>query len=424
MLQQTADQDEGGSLGSRVAAAHRRSWTDVVLAIEGLAIVPLVTMRGAPAWSVVRALVAVLITVGLLLANRSRAPWPGVARTGAGLLGVVLGTAIGVSFTVRAGLSVEGVAGLVVLATGLVLAVDGTVQLVRRVHGWWRLLAVPVAFVVLQFVAVPLFGALVITHVPPDEAAARTPEDLGLRFEEVTFTTADGVALSAWYIPSTNRAALLLLAGSGSTRDTLLDHAQVLVRHGYGALILDHRGHGRSGGVAMDVGWFGTIDVAAATAYLEKRPDVDDSKIGVVGLSMGGEEAITAAASNRSIAAVVAEGATARDAADVEPALGVTGAIERITSWTQFRLADLMTDASTPEPLVSAARSTAPTPVLLIAGDGEHDANERLRAAAPDTIALWIVADAPHIGALTSRPQEWEARVVDFLDAALEPIAG
>ena len=62
--------------------------------------------------------------------------------------------------------------------------------------------------------------------------------------------------------PTRRVVALVLLAGSGSGRDTLLDHAVVLARHGYGALLLDNRGHGRSGGVGMDVGWFGTIDVA------------------------------------------------------------------------------------------------------------------------------------------------------------------
>jgi dienelactone hydrolase len=393
----------------------------VALLIEGGAVVPLVALRGSPGWCVVRAAVVVALTAGALVANRSRAPWPGILRTVAGLTGVVLGAAIGVSFGARAGLSFVGVAGLVVLGAGSALLVDGTVVLVRATHRWWRLLALPIAFVVLQFVAVPLFGALVITNVPPDAGSTRTPADLGLPFEEVSFTASDGVDLSAWYIPSTNRAALLVLAGSGSDRTSVLDHAAVLAGHGYGALLLDNRGHGRSGGIGMDVGWFATIDVAAAIAYLETRPDVDASKVGVVGLSMGGEQAITAAASNRSIRAVVAEGATARDSADREPGPGVAGAIERVTSWTQFRLADLMTDASTPEPLESAARSSAPTPVLLIAGEGELAANERMRAASPAAIELWHLPDAPHTGALGAQREEWEARVVGFLETALAP---
>ena len=36
--------------------------------------------------------------------------------------------------------------------------------------------------------------------------------------------------------------------GSGSTRTAVLGQAAVLARHGYGALLVDPRGHGRSGG--------------------------------------------------------------------------------------------------------------------------------------------------------------------------------
>jgi alpha-beta hydrolase superfamily lysophospholipase len=64
----------------------------------------------------------------------------------------------------------------------------------------------------------------------------------------VAFRTADGVQLSAWYIPPRNGAAVLLLPGAGSTRAAVLSQGAVLARHGYGALLLDGRGHGRSGG--------------------------------------------------------------------------------------------------------------------------------------------------------------------------------
>ena len=60
---------------------------------------------------------------------------------------------------------------------------------------------------------------------------------------------------------------------------------------GYGVLLLDARGHGDSGGRAMDLGWFGDLDVTAAVDHLAARDDVDPDRIGAVGMSMGGEEA-------------------------------------------------------------------------------------------------------------------------------------
>jgi len=65
----------------------------------------------------------------------------------------------------------------------------------------------------------------------------------------------------------------------------------------------------------MDFGWYGEADVSAGVSYLAGRSDVDEGRIAVVGLSMGGEEAIGAAAARR-IRAVVAEGATNRAFAD------------------------------------------------------------------------------------------------------------
>ena len=77
-------------------------------------------------------------------------------------------------------------------------------------------------------------------------------------------TTDDGVRLAGWYVTSTNRAAVVLLHGAGSTRSDVLDEAAVLAGDGFGVLMIDARGHGDSGGRAMDFGWYGDADIAAA----------------------------------------------------------------------------------------------------------------------------------------------------------------
>lgn len=41
--------------------------------------------------------------------------------------------------------------------------------------------------------------------------------------------TAGGLKLAGWWIPSRNHAAVVLLHGSGSTREDVLEHAKVLV---------------------------------------------------------------------------------------------------------------------------------------------------------------------------------------------------
>ena len=175
----------------------------------------------------------------------------------------------------------------------------------------------------------------------------------------MTVTTDDGVRLAGWYLPSTNRAAVVLLHGAGSTRSDVLDEAAVLARHGFGVLMIDARGHGDSAGRAMDFGWHGDADIAAATGYLADRPDVDRQRIGVVGMSMGGEEALGATATNDLIRAVIAEGATARNAADeawLSDQFGVRGLVQVQLERLQDVATDALTSASVPPRCVKPSR--------------------------------------------------------------------
>jgi uncharacterized protein len=256
------------------------------------------------------------------------------------------------------------------------------------------------------------------TNVPPSEIAA-TPADLGLVFETVGVTTSDGVDLAAWYLPGTTDAAIVVAHGAGSTRSDALDQAEVLNRNGFGVLLIDARGHGDSDGSAMDFGWYGDLDIAAGIDHLTARPDVDPEHIGVLGLSMGGEEAIGIAADAR-VRAVVAEGATARTAADkawLSAAYGWRGWLQEQVEKVQFGITDLLTDASPPPTLRSAVARSATTPFLLItAGQvtDERYAADFIRSVAPGRVAVWTVDGAAHTGGLDTAPGEWEARVVSF----------
>jgi fermentation-respiration switch protein FrsA (DUF1100 family) len=144
----------------------------------------------------------------------------------------------------------------------------------------------------------------------------------------------------------------------------------------------------------------------------------------VLGLSMGGEEAIGAAAANPAIAAVVAEGATHRTAADKSGYLpgGITGAIQRGLDLLTYGTAALLSPASQPATLHSAiARAQSTSFLLIAAGKGidEPEAVAYLRAAAPGRVQTWTVPGAPHVHGLATSPAGWTAVVTTFLDRAL-----
>ena len=163
-------------------------------------------------------------------------------------------------------------------ARGVIPLVWGAAALVRAIPGWWRLLAIPAAWLFFEFMLFPLTMAVFATNEPPGPLGPATPASYGLAYHDVALRTADGVRLSAWYIPSRNGAAVVLLPGSGSTRSAVLAQAAVLARHGYGTLLMDGRGHGLSGGHAMDFGWWGDRDTAAAVSFLARQPGVRSAR--------------------------------------------------------------------------------------------------------------------------------------------------
>ena len=311
------------------------------------------------------------------------------------------------------------------LVTGVILLVWGAAALVRAVPGWWRLLAVPAAIALLWFVLFPLTVAVYATNLPPGPLGSATPATYGLAYQDVAFRTADGVRLSGWYIPPRNGAAVVVLPGSGSTRTAVLGQAAVLARHGYGALLLDTRGHGRSGGHAMDFGWWGDRDIAAAVSFLARQPAVHPGRIGLVGESMGGEQALAAIGADPRIRAVVAEGATGQQLADRGwLPHGIDGVLQRGMEWVQYTAAGLISGAPRPMSIPDALRAAAPRPVLIIAAGAVADepiAARWFQAASPATVHVWVVPHAGHTQGLATAPQAWETHVISFLHAALAP---
>lgn len=396
------------------------------MAAEGTAFAVLAGLDGSAAWQAARVLTVVMVTAwAVWFTRRAGRAGRGVTALALGIAGTAAGAGAGSAHLAKAGLDAGAVLAAVVLAAGVVLLVWGAAMLVRTTPGWWRLLAIPAALVLLEFVLLPLTVAVNVTNRPPGPLGPATPAHYGLGYEDVAFRTADGVRLSAWYIPPRNGAAVVLLPGAGSTRSAVLGQAAVLARHGYGALLADTRGHGRSGGDAMDFGWWGDRDLAAAVSFLDRQSGVRAGKIAVLGESMGGEQALAAAGSDPRIRAVVAEGATGQQLADHgwRPH-DATAVIDRGMEWVMYTAAGLISGAPRPMSIPDAIRAAGGRPMLIIAAGSVADepaAARWFRTASPATVQVWVVPHAGHTQGVAAAPRAWEAHVTGFLDAALKP---
>jgi len=226
-----------------------------------------------------------------------------------GVLAVIVGVpgAYNVAKGVGAG---DDFTGILSIVAGVVLLAAGPVILWRhRRPGPTRrrmvlrrsllaVAAVPLAIVTFWLVLFPVGFPYVYTHL----GQTKTNPELGIRAERVTVTTEDSLDLAATYVPSRNRAAVIVYPGA-----TRVDEAKMIARNGYGVLLLEPRGQGSSEGDI--VRWAGDRDLRAGVDYLRSRPDVDDERIGAIGFSIGGEILLEAAAQTDGIRAVVSEGA-------------------------------------------------------------------------------------------------------------------
>lgn len=191
---------------------------------------------------------------GQLLANRA------VVATAAALAGVLataVGAGLGIRHLQKVGLAPASVVGVMLLVLGFALLVSAVVVSWRALHRWWRLVLLPVGLIGLVLIWC-IAQAVMYTNVPRTTLGSVTPAARGLAYSDVTFPARDGVRLSAWLVPSHNRAMVILLHGAGENRTATLAQAEVLARHGYGAPMLDARGQGRSAGAGMELGWRGT----------------------------------------------------------------------------------------------------------------------------------------------------------------------
>jgi len=270
------------------------------------------------------------------------------------------------------------------------------------------------AALVTFWVVLPLGLAIGVTHRP---RGAEPTADLGRPAEDVVVTTEDGLDLAGWYVAPRNGAAIILFP----TREGSAAHARMLVQHGYGVLALDMRGYDGSEGDPNALGWGGTSDLDAAVSFLEARPEVEDGRIGGLGLSVGGEQLLEAAAGNERLRAVVSEGAGERSVRETA-SRGASAALVLPQELVLTAALTVLTGESPPPSLLDLVPRIAPRGVFLIYaahGQGGEDLNPDYFEAAGEPKELWRIEAGGHTGGLEAEPAEYERRVRAFFDEAL-----
>jgi len=147
---------------------------------------------------------------------------------------------------------------------------------------------VAVIIIIYLFSAIYEFLAQSYHVYYPKKEITATPFDIKLYFEEIIFSSSDGVNLSGWFVPARNsKGVILVLHGNGENISTGLTFIDYFNRKlGLSVFIIDYRGYGKSEGRPNEKGTY--LDARAAWEYLTGYKKIRPQDIIVFGRSLGG----------------------------------------------------------------------------------------------------------------------------------------
>ncbi|MEK6207812.1 MAG: alpha/beta fold hydrolase [Chloroflexota bacterium] len=293
-----------------------------------------------------------------------------------------------------------------------------------------RLLAVALFAGVVGYLSVSYVVAERFTHAVRYRVP-RAPLVVAPAYEDVSFRTNDGLTLRGWYFRTGGDRAAIVVHGKDSNRvagenRTAEKIADFLVADGYDVLLFDLRGHGDSDGERFSLGYLERRDVAAAIDYVTGR-GVPESRIALIGISMGAGTVLQALLLHPNVGAVVADSSytDARTIVgeDLEVVAGVPGWFTPGVLFFSNVVFGLDGDQVRPIDVVRAHPERA---ILFIHCDADelialHHPRELL--AASKASELWIATGCQHSWAFNRYPLEYQARLSAFLDSQIPAVA-
>ena len=235
----------------------------------------------------------------------------------------------------------------------------------------------------------------------PSRGIDLKPHQIGVRGEEVSLRTEDGVALHAFFLPSPGASrALLFLHGNAGNASHRLPNAAELVRLGIHVLLLDYRGYGLSEGTPTEDGVY--ADARAGLVHLVEVRGIPEERIVLFGRSLGSAVAVDLAR-GRPLAGVILE-STFSSGADV--ARQLLGPLGPIVARRRFESSEK----------IGQVRS----PLLFFHGDRDEvidlELGRRLYEQAPEPKAFEVIPGAGHNDTTQVGGRRYFARIARFLD--------
>jgi pimeloyl-ACP methyl ester carboxylesterase len=262
--------------------------------------------------------------------------------------------------------------------------------------------------------------------------AGLTPASFSLAFEEVAFSSRDGVPLKGWWVPAASpRGTLVLVHGLNRSRIEMVKKTPFVNRQGWNALLFDLRRHGESGGERRSLGWGERLDVLGAADFARRR---SPGPVALWGISFGGAASTLAAAEDPTIAALVCDSSyrSLRDTARHHVAIArrwrwwmayvPAGPVAAEAVFWMGRRGGFDPDALD---VGRAASALGGRPALFVGASGDErmppEIARDLAQAAGEKATVLVVTSERHGRAYEDATEAYEKAVSALLDAVAPP---
>jgi len=272
---------------------------------------------------------------------------------------------------------------------------------------------------------------------------AVTPADSGLAFSVVPLAARDGTVLEGWWITPADGVrrpdlAVVVLAHAEDDSASLaqhiggkarmLRHAEYLHRAGFIVLLFDFRSYGGSTGTRTSGGYLEQQDLEGAIRLARER--ALGAPIAVLGEGMGATVGLAVTAQDPTVTCLVADSPNPTWDATLFAAPAI-----RESWWTRLGVSSFASSfvaSKFPEEFqgnkpvaLAAAPLAGMRPVMLVFGREDESMPNTARVALAKALGpsnltwAWSAPSARRLAVYDAAPADYEARVLEFLDAAI-----
>ena len=236
----------------------------------------------------------------------------------------------------------------------------------------------------------------------PDGRIESTPQEFGLNYDDVYFSSSNGSKLNGLFFPADRaKVTLILFHGNAENVGDRLDYIKILHDLSVNVFSFDYQGYGKSEGKPLENRTYD--DGLAAYNYVKSRVDVEENYIAFLGRSLGGAVAIELAAKVNCYRLIV------------------DGTFSSIKDMAKAMFPSIPLHLLIPDKYNNAKRiSKLYVPLLIIHGTEDetvpYSQSELLYKAANEPKEFYKITDAGHNDTYLVGGQTYFNKIKDFLD--------